>query len=574
MSRRLVGSWADRLFSVAQGQAIAALGVLLNSASRNLRLDTAEQISEALHATVPPSESSVGARYLLWGTSDETAWEELKQLMNPEVAAAGWGQFTLNFGQADLQVISEYMTDAEAAETYRWLADLLWPVEVRTRSVLFQWWLNTTAGRRDRGRTAWHWPLRLGFLPDNDSQALLAEFHTSPHSWIRTLALPIDVEHTGQSCDLLVSPLGLSETAGFLRRRKVNATAILLIGRGPMATTADAVESQKLSIAGNTAAVAFFHRKPWIHTLVELIRQISHDNPFDIALREAVQGSYGAPLVIADRQFIEVNHISRLGQRWAKRLDLRGAPGFADEMRRVADTPFLSEGGAASVLAQLATRSGAREPESRFLKAATWRLDEPEQAEPPAPQPLSAAEIRPASAFRAGHWHLLTVSVAPLAAGETSELPPLDLRDIDWTEDKQRLKVVITAPGCEVLAMPTDLPPEAASPDQLSRLLFESGIHFFGPHSERGTGSTGALDITIWSAGPSTVGAFLVKPRRHSSVKAQILAFLLKRRRLPPVKARILVLHGIAFCRRRSSRGPCGMPRSRIAGASESRSRV
>ena len=54
MSRRFVGTWADRLFSVAPGQAIAALGVLLNSTSRNLRLDTAEQISAELRATVPP----------------------------------------------------------------------------------------------------------------------------------------------------------------------------------------------------------------------------------------------------------------------------------------------------------------------------------------------------------------------------------------------------------------------------------------------------------------------------------------------------------------------------------------
>jgi hypothetical protein len=534
MSRRFVGTWADGLSSVTQGQAIAALGILARSTSPNLRLDTGEQISAALHAA--QSESPVGARHLLWGMNNETAWDELKQRMKPELAAAGWEQFT---GQLlpDLRVMSHYMTDAEAAETYRWLADLLWPVDVRVRSVLFEWWLNTAAGRRDWSRTAWHWPLRLGFLPDDDSQALLAQFHTTPSGWIRTLAQPIDVEHIGQSCDLLVSPLGLAETAGFLRRLKVSATAILMAGRGPMDTTAEAIESQKLSIAGNTAALAFF-RKFSINTLVELIRHISHDRPFDIALREAVQESYDAPLVIADMPFIEVSHISRLGKLWAKRLDRRGARDSANRMRSVADTPYLSEGGAASDLIRLATSSGAREPESRFLKAATWLVGGR------APWlPLGPREVQPVSEFWAERWHLLTVSVGPLAAGETSELPPLDLRDIDRTEDKQRLKVAITAPGCDVLPVPADLPPEAASdPHTLSASLSDWWHSLLYRERER-PGGTGAVDITIWSTGSSTVGAFLLKPRRLSRVK-RILTFFSKRRRLSSfLKARILVLH-------------------------------
>ena len=91
----------------------------------------------------------------------------------------------------------------------------------------------------------------------------------------------------------------------------MSATAILLVGGRPISTTVDAVESQKLSIAGNMAALAFFHRKPWIHTLVELIRHISHDWPFGIALSEAAHRSYEAPLVIADRGFIERSRIER-----------------------------------------------------------------------------------------------------------------------------------------------------------------------------------------------------------------------------------------------------------------------
>jgi hypothetical protein len=260
MSRRFVGTWADQLFSVTQTQAIAALGVLAGSAPRNSRLDTAEQIATALHAAAPGSEGPVGVRYLRWGAYDKTTWDELKQRMKPALAAAGWERFTRSFGRVDLRVISQYMTDAEAAETYWWLADRLWSVAVRVRSVSFEWWLNTAGGHRDFfRRTAWHWPLRLGFLPDEASQALLAEFYSSSHDWIRTLAQPLDLESTSQSCDLLVSPLGLSETAGCLRRFKVSATAILLAGDRPMDTIADAVESQKFALQMQFQLTGFIH---------------------------------------------------------------------------------------------------------------------------------------------------------------------------------------------------------------------------------------------------------------------------------------------------------------------------
>ena len=179
MSRRFVGTWADQLFSVTRTQAIAALGVLVGRTPRNSRLKSAEQIATALHAAARRSGAPTDVEYLLWGTYNETAWNELKRRMNPALAAAGWEQFTRSF-EVDLQVISQYMTDADAAETYWWLADRLWSAAVRVR-IFFEWWLNSGAGHRAMGRTAWHWPLRLGFLPDEDSQAILAEFCSSSH---------------------------------------------------------------------------------------------------------------------------------------------------------------------------------------------------------------------------------------------------------------------------------------------------------------------------------------------------------------------------------------------------------
>ena len=197
-------------------------------------------------------------------------------------------------------------------------------------------------------------------------------------------------------------------------------------------------------------------------------------------------------------------------------------------MRRIVDTPFLSESGTASGLVEFASHSGAREPEPRFLKAKTWLLDKPDWIEPALRQPPRPSEIRPASVFREERWHVLTISVAPLAVGETPELPPLDLHDIVWTEDEQPLKVVITAPGCDVLAIPRHLPPQAASDRSLlSGLLFDQwrpDPSRLRPDGERERpGGTGAVDITITSTGSSTVAAFLLKPRRSSPVKARIL---------------------------------------------------
>jgi len=136
------------------------------------------------------------------------------------------------------------------------------------------------------------------FLPDPKSQVLLDEFHSSAHGWIRTLAHAIDLKRTGQSCDLLLSPLGLDDTHAALAPLRVGASAILLVGRGPFEKQEGAVATQRLRTLAEAAAVAFLAHER-IDTLVEVIRHISHDEPFDVTMSRVGRQLNTVPLVIA-----------------------------------------------------------------------------------------------------------------------------------------------------------------------------------------------------------------------------------------------------------------------------------
>src|SRR6516225_5080563 len=357
MSRRLVGSWADDLPAISRARAIAALGVLVADywPANEPALDHPDQISGHLSASRERLAYLAYPKRLRWGCYDEAKWTRFKERMAPANAAAGWKRFADTPGPIDLQSWTDNLRDAEVAETYRWLAELFWPVEVGIRSFYFGWW-QSADGFGDSGRTAWHWPLRLGFLPDPKSQALLEDFHSGAHWWTRDLAHPIDLKGTGQSCDVLVSPLGLDDTRTALAPLRVGASAILLVGREPFDSPDCAVATHRLRTSADAAAVAFLAREPWIDTLVEVIRHISHDEPFNVVMSRVGRTLDTVPLIIAEHRLIDGSRISGLGERWARRLERRAAPHLAQELRGLASLAYTSEVGAATRLVKFAER--------------------------------------------------------------------------------------------------------------------------------------------------------------------------------------------------------------------------
>jgi hypothetical protein len=522
MSRGFVGDWADKVAPSKRPLAIVALGVLVaelwtshegGGEPEEVSVGGPDRIAEAFRGSWNGLARIISPKRLRWGHDDEARWERFKKHFSPEAAAEGWNRFIRTHGEIDLQTwsYSDFSANSSAAETWAWLTGLAWDSTTGVRSIFVSSWHG--------GRQTWHWPLRLGFLGDSASQTLLEEFHGSDREWIRRLTSLVDVEQNGLSCDLLLSPLDALQTRCALLRARARATAVVLIGNKPFDTSDGAVAAADLMRMADASALAFLPGKVSLELVVEIIRQISHDHPFDVAVHLALRYlASDPPLVIAREDFIENSRISRLGERWAAKLDHLGSVDAANRMRGVASTSYLSESGAASDLAELAKTSDARQSQPRYLQATTWQLDERHRSEGEEIVFVGHPLI-PASALVAERWHVVGVSISPLLREASSELPPFPDDQIGWDGGPQEITIAIVAPDCDVasagLALSID-PAGVAYPSHPDYLRL--------PVTGKEPNETASARITAYPSGPSEMATFLLAPRRTGEVKARVMA--------------------------------------------------
>jgi hypothetical protein len=514
MTRRAVGTWADTLPVSERAPAIAALGVAVTALSTvGADIGTAEQIANAFKASMEAGKNFIYPRRLLWWLSPEDHWEGLKQRLSPHIAAQAWRIFIKTNGHVELQAGYARGEEETFPELVPWLAELLWTNEAGVRSLFFD-------AAEDESRRSWHWPLRLGFLPDGASQNLMAEFSKNDREWSIMLTRSIDVAGTGQGCDLLLSPLDAAETRALVERHRIRATTIVLLDCKPFTTVEQARAFSALKTAARAAAIASVSNSRKVETIVEIIRALSHNEPFDWAISDAAREVGGIPLIVAEPQFIYHSHIGAVGDRWAARLDAQRKPralesvhgiSLADQIRSINRGDFFSESSEASRLAEKMNEALAgSDPQPRYLGATVRPVEASRQAEAPSTCPLVHNQ-----------WRLLVVNIAPRSGPQ--ELPAFPDARIDWRQDQQNLSIVVTAPNCDLV------PTSPWLLDDLTRWVRSSSSEDVSHYLESGREDderprdSASAKMTIRAVGPSDDALFLIRPRAAGPLKARIL---------------------------------------------------
>jgi hypothetical protein len=501
----LLDGWAATMSADRQGAAIAAIGVLVGNYFGNEDLkslnntETLEQcLKSLLHQTTDLQR--VYPRRLRWGVGSlsPARWKQFTTNIGPEVAASGWQSFIAQNEKVRLQCPGRDLTASDAAALYSWLSFQFAFTNAGIESIYFEWW-QTPVGTPQFSESSWNWPLRLGFLPDEKSQELMRSFAVS-RAWMGSLVKIIDIERTGERSDVLISPWNGRGTLQQLQTVRASASAILLLDHPPeMSEQAGSVFLELRAKAG-ASAIALLAGSADAETIVELVREISHDHPFDQAVSNV--GRFSAQhlsLTIADADFIEKSQLSRLGVVWADRLAEQSAYALAYNIRITAQGRFDSESGNASELAAQAAGRYDFE-EVRRLKADVWQVPVPKRrlVKQGSPGPIYGDRTA---------WHFLRVHIAPADKGVKSDFPAFPEDKIANTDGQHRLKIGIVAPGCDVTGLASN---RVFTPALISGMVDELRIPFLrGSRWSRAT-ETALLDISIAPSGPSTDALFLL----------------------------------------------------------------
>lgn len=168
------------------------------------------------------------------------------------------------------------------------------------------------------GDVGWNWPLRIGFLPNNESRWLFEELKTYVRDikeWVGSLVHLVQLDSETDNCDLLLIPTSIQEACELVSNLGIRISADCVVAIGPTNNYPWELQStievfrDKLSTAG--VGIAPFDpllRKEWFTTL---IRELSHNEPIDVALFSAGSNSGSQPpFLAASRKLIEFSKLA------------------------------------------------------------------------------------------------------------------------------------------------------------------------------------------------------------------------------------------------------------------------
>lgn len=164
----------------------------------------------------------------------------------------------------------------------------------------------------------WNWALRVGFLKDENSKNLREELEAyieKERNWLRSLVEFVYLDSENDSCDLLLIPENLRSALNLALNIKIKMSAdcVLMIGQ----TNENPDDIPALISAFRrfitTSGVGIIKVEPTLRTIwfTELIRELSHNEPIDVALFAASRNSKTPlPFLIASRQLIEFSKLA------------------------------------------------------------------------------------------------------------------------------------------------------------------------------------------------------------------------------------------------------------------------
>lgn len=348
----------------------------------------------------------------------------------------------------------------------------------------------------------WEWPLRIGFLDDAPSRRLRESVETmwTDHPWAGRLTQLLSAE---QPCDLLLLPYTLEDALAAVLGARVplRADCTVVLGESRLSPERRWGMVGALRAAVHTSGVALVPgtRAGGASWLLELVREVSHAQPLDVALFEAQRGfharreyerreedSPGAsremPFLAASRALVEFTRISDRVARMAERME---SPELRDHTVRVEDGSriagvglngevrlgdvgrilregtveigFFRESGMASVAAEaaemMAGAAPAAPPPPDDPRAS---IPETRRTEPGSADRYIQAQVfaddgreRRERAFQPGAAHTVNVRVG--VPDETWIAPPASARfpdeELPRDAEEHLLTVIMTAPG-------------------------------------------------------------------------------------------------------------------------------
>lgn len=164
----------------------------------------------------------------------------------------------------------------------------------------------------------WNWALRVGFLKDENSKKLrqeLEEYIEKERNWLRPLVEFVYLDSENDNCDLLLIPDNLRSALNLAINVKIKMSAdcVLIIGQ----TNENPDDIPALISAFRrfitTSGFGIINVQPTLRTIwfTELIRELSHNEPIDVALFAASRNSKNPlPFLVASRQLVEYSRLA------------------------------------------------------------------------------------------------------------------------------------------------------------------------------------------------------------------------------------------------------------------------
>ena len=158
----------------------------------------------------------------------------------------------------------------------------------------------------------WQWPVRIGFSDDRESMELLDLFWEagSPLNWVRALTRIVEVTTSFErSVDLLVVPGNLQRATERLEgaMERIRAECVAIIGESGKDNPEQERAVQQIREVTGADAVFFVVPKDFGKWLVNLLDDLSHSKPLDVALDGSRNLKKGIPSTLwSTREFLTV----------------------------------------------------------------------------------------------------------------------------------------------------------------------------------------------------------------------------------------------------------------------------
>jgi hypothetical protein len=201
-----------------------------------------------------------------------------------------------------------------------WYMRLLSSPKLRITAVFLN--LNSTLTYID-----WNWPIRVGIMSgtrSNRMELALRQWIQKKKSWLEPLVELVDIASQEPAVDFLFFPDGRS---AFKTLRKsltsVRANCLFLLGTTPneWKQLAGAIQESAALTQANGVAITTFEAGnpgPWF---TELVRELSHNIPLDVALQTVSNRFRKKELLASSTALIDGTRLSVVAARLSRRLD-------------------------------------------------------------------------------------------------------------------------------------------------------------------------------------------------------------------------------------------------------------